>query len=224
MADQDDLAAEWGLKRFCRAGAVAPKGGPAPSGRRRWCRRRRIWAAQWAAMIEDGRTVSSRPATKGGAEAYPQTRRKSTVLLGFISATITLNEIRASGRSSISAMVPPNERLPDARNHLRNRPSWRLMTTSLRNFTSDNVEVLARPHHLGALSATISIRSPLPAILAVFKGRGVGQFRPVPRSDLQPSSIRSSTCCSSAAADRPAIPHRGPSLHDDSRRPAWSSA
>ena len=92
----------------------------------------------------------------------------------------------------------------------------RLMTTSLRNFTSDNVEV--------SLDRITSVRFgdylnsiPLPAILARVQGRGVGQFRPRHRQ-FEPDLFDHRR-----AARRPARPdrdpHRGPSLHHDRDQP-----
>ena len=52
----------------------------------------------------------------------------------------------------------------------------RLMTTSLRNFTSDNVEVSPRPHHVGLFGDYLN-SIPLPARPRRIQRRGMGQFR-----------------------------------------------
>jgi len=81
---------------------VAPKGGPAPAGADG--AGDDDMAAQWAAMIEDGGQFVQ-AGNKGGAERILN-QEEIDSLLGFNLADITLNETRASGRSSIRRWSP----------------------------------------------------------------------------------------------------------------------
>jgi flagellar motor switch protein FliM len=160
MADQDDLAAEWG-EALAEQG-VAPKGGPAAGGGADGAGDDDM-AAQWAAMIEDGGQFVQ-AGNKGGAERILN-QEEIDSLLGFNLADITLNE-NSGIRAIIDSAMVSYERLPML--EIVFDRLVRLMTTSLRNFTSDNVEV--------SLDRITSVRFgdylnsiPLPAILAVFK-------------------------------------------------------
>ena len=118
-------------------------------------------AAQWAALVESTNQASS---GKGGAERLLN-QEEIDALLGF-SAT----EVSASDKSGVRAIIDSAmvsyQRLPML--EIVFDRLIRLMTTSLRNFTSDNVEV--------SLDRITSVRFgdylnsiPLPSLLAVFK-------------------------------------------------------
>ena len=149
--DQDALAAEWG--QALDAETAAPGGAPAAMGEEA--------AAQWAAMVDDG---SGFQGAKGGAERILN-QEEIDSLLGFSLADVSLTE-NSGIRSIIDSAMVSYERLPML--EIIFDRLVRLMTTSLRNFTSDNVEV--------SLDRITSVRFgdylnsiPLPAILAVFK-------------------------------------------------------
>jgi len=157
--DQDSLAAEWGLAleadaAKARQAAVAeaappyprPTGGDAPA----------------PAAVDDGAQFIQ--AARGGAERI-LTQEEIDGLLGFSLSDISLND-NSGIRAIIDSAMVSYERLPML--EIVFDRLVRLMTTSLRNFTSDNVEV--------SLDRITSVRFgdylnsiPLPAILAVFK-------------------------------------------------------
>src|SRR5690348_6541394 len=160
MADQDDLAAEWG-EALAEQG-VKPKGAAAGNDD--------DMAAQWAAMIEDGGQFVQ-AGNKGGAERILN-QEEIDSLLGFNIADISLNE-NSGIRAIIDSAMVSYERLPML--EIVFDRLVRLMTTSLRNFTSDNVEV--------SLDRITSVRFgdylnsiPLPAILAVFRAEEWDNF------------------------------------------------
>lgn len=157
QVDQDALAAEWGMALEAEAtgGPVPPD--PALAGGEG----NEAMAAEWAAMIDQGTQFA--PA-KGGAE---RTLNQEEIdgLLGFSLADVSLAD-RSGIRAIIDSAMVSYERLPML--EIVFDRLVRLMTTSLRNFTSDNVEV--------SLDRITSVRFgdylnsiPLPAILAVFK-------------------------------------------------------
>ena len=153
--DQDALAAEWGLALEAESGAAAPNAEAAPASGLDEA------AAQWAAMVDDGSGLNG---TKGGAERILN-QEEIDSLLGFSLADVTLND-NSGIRAIIDSAMVSYERLPML--EIVFDRLVRLMTTSLRNFTSDNVEV--------SLDRITSVRFgdylnsiPLPAILAVFK-------------------------------------------------------
>ena len=148
--DQDALAAEWG--QALDAETAAP--GAAAVGSEEA-------AAQWAAMVDDGDALQS---GKGGAERILN-QDEIDSLLGFSLSEVSLND-NSGIRSIIDSAMVSSERLPML--EIIFDRLVRLMTTSLRNFTSDNVEV--------SLDRITSVRFgdylnsiPLPAILGVFK-------------------------------------------------------
>ena len=157
--DQDALAAEWGLALEEDAGT--PKDVPtAQQGADEA-------AAQWAAMVDDGSGFQG----KGGAERILN-QEEIDGLLGFSLADVTLND-NSGIRAIIDSAMVSYERLPML--EIVFDRLVRLMTTSLRNFTSDNVEV--------SLDRITSVRFgdylnsiPLPAILAVFKAEEWDNF------------------------------------------------
>ena len=125
-------------------------------------------AAQWAAMVDDG---SGFQGAKGGAERILN-QDEIDSLLGFSLADVSLND-NSGIRAIIDSAMVSYERLPML--EIVFDRLVRLMTTSLRNFTSDNVEV--------SLDRITSVRFgdylnsiPLPAILAVFKAEEWDNF------------------------------------------------
>ena len=155
--DQDALAAEWGVALDAEQQTVAesapaseqPEGGA------------EAMAAHWATMVDDGQFIQ---AAKGGAERI-LTQEEIDSLLGFSLADVNLND-NSGIRAIINSAMVSYERLPML--EIVFDRLVRLMTTSLRNFTSDNVEV--------SLDRITSVRFgdylnsiPLPAILGVFK-------------------------------------------------------
>src|SRR5215467_6204560 len=149
--DQDALAADCGLALEGEQAAT----GAATDGNDEM-------AAQWAAMIEDGGQLIQ--ASKGGAERILN-QEEIDSLLGFNLDDISLNE-NSGIRAIIDSAMVSYERLPML--EIVFDRLVRLMTTSLRNFTSDNVEV--------SLDRITSVRFgdymnsiPLPAVISVFK-------------------------------------------------------
>jgi flagellar motor switch protein FliM len=150
--DQDSLAAEWGLALEADAAkARQAEGGAAARG-----------ADVHGAGADDGSQFMQ--AARGGAERILN-QEEIDGLLGFSLADISLND-NSGIRAIIDSAMVSYERLPML--EIVFDRLVRLMTTSLRNFTSDNVEV--------SLDRITSVRFgdylnsiPLPAILAVFK-------------------------------------------------------
>lgn len=146
--DQEALAAEWGLSLDGEEGDGSGSDDE--------------MAAQWAAMIdEDG---EENPNAKSGGDRI-LSQEEIDSLLGF-----NIEELIARDQTGIRALIDSAmvsyERLPML--EIVYDRLVRLMTTSLRNFTSDNVEV--------SLDSITSVRFgdylnsiPLPAVLAVFK-------------------------------------------------------
>ena len=125
-------------------------------------------ASQWATMVDDGHFIQT---TKGGAERV-LTQDEIDSLLGFSLTDISLND-NSGIRAIIDSAMVSYERLPML--EIIFDRLVRLMTTSLRNFTSDNVEV--------SLDRITSVRFgdylnsiPLPAILGVFKAEEWDNF------------------------------------------------
>jgi flagellar motor switch protein FliM len=152
--DQDALAAEWGMSLESdgtdNATAVAAAAGGDDM------------AAQWAAMIDEGGGYAQ--AAKGGSERILH-QDEIDSLLGF-----NIDDIKLTDNSGIRAIIDSGvvsyERLPML--EIIFDRLVRLTTSSLRQFTSDNVEV--------SLDRITSVRFgdylnsiPLPAILAVFR-------------------------------------------------------
>src|SRR3954452_11975163 len=153
--DQDALAAEWGLALDAEAetpGEAEPDGA-AEAG-----------AAQWQSMAEGGGGGQFTQNTKGGAERILN-QDEIDSLLGFSLTDLSLSD-NSGIRAIIDSAMVSYERLPML--EIVFDRLVRLMTTSLRNFTSDNVEV--------SLDRMTSVRFgdymnsiPLPAVLSVFK-------------------------------------------------------
>src|SRR5499425_3046749 len=128
--DQDALAADWGLALEAEGAVEAPAGESDGAGGGA-----DEMAAQWAAMIDDGSQFVQ--AAKGGAERILN-QEEIDSLLGFSLADITLND-NSGIRAIIDSAMVSYERLPML--EIVFDRLVRLMTTSLRNFTSENVGV-----------------------------------------------------------------------------------
>jgi len=150
--DDDDLAAAWGA-------ALEEQGVEGGDD----------MAAQWAAMIDDGEQEME-SSTRGADRVLNQEEIDN--LLGFnIDEQIT--DDQSGIRALINSAMVSYERLPML--EIVFDRLVRLTTTSLRNFTSDNVEV--------SLDSISSVRFgdylnsiPLPAILAVLKAEEWDNF------------------------------------------------
>src|SRR5579863_397220 len=129
--DQDALAAEWGValeaEQQATAGETKTPSAEGDSGAE-------AMAAQWATMVDDGHFIQ---AAKGGAERV-LTQEEIDSLLGFSLADVSLSD-NSGIRAIIDSAMVSYERLPML--EIIFDRLVRLMTTSLRNFTSDNVEV-----------------------------------------------------------------------------------
>jgi flagellar motor switch protein FliM len=163
QVDQDALAAEWGLALEAdgASGGSDVKGGDAGS-------TDGSGGAQWNTMEESPDFSSG---SKGGAERILN-QEEIDGLLGFSLTDIALND-NSGIRAIIDSAMVSYERLPML--EIVFDRLVRLMTTSLRNFTSDNVEV--------SLDRITSVRFgdylnsiPLPAILGVFKAEEWDNF------------------------------------------------
>jgi flagellar motor switch protein FliM len=169
--DQDALAAEWGVALEAeqqQAAAAAAGGGTAPAAAPTEGGDAESMAAHWANMVDDGQFVQ---AAKGGAERI-LTQDEIDSLLGFSLTDVSLSD-NSGIRAIIDSAMVSYERLPML--EIIFDRLVRLMTTSLRNFTSDNVEV--------SLDRITSVRFgdylnsiPLPAILGVFKAEEWDNF------------------------------------------------
>jgi flagellar motor switch protein FliM len=152
--DQDALAEQWGAS----LDSEDPEAAAAEAAANELSE---TMAEQWAAMVDEG---SRSAASKASAERV-LTQEEIDNLLGFSVGEVNLDD--SSGiRAIIDSAMVSYERLPML--EIVFDRLVRLMTTSLRNFTSDNVEV--------SLDRITSVRFgdymnsiPLPAVLAVFK-------------------------------------------------------
>ncbi|HEX5779092.1 MAG TPA: flagellar motor switch protein FliM [Xanthobacteraceae bacterium] len=125
-------------------------------------------SADWAAMLDNGAVA---PTDKAGAERVLN-QDEIDSLLGFSLAELTVAD-HSGVRAIIDSAMVSYERLPML--EIVFDRLVRLMTTSLRNFTSDNVEVsLDRITSLRFGEYLNSI--PLPAILTVFKAEEWDNF------------------------------------------------
>src|SRR6266699_195894 len=153
--DQDAIAAQWeaSLDSEDPAEAAAAAAANELSG---------TMALQWAAMVEDG-SRDFGGGKNGGERVLSQEEIDN--LLGFNVGEVNLDD-NSGIRAIIDSAMVSYERLPML--EIVFDRLVRLMTTSLRNFTSDNVEV--------SLDRITSVRFgdymnsiPLPAVLSVFK-------------------------------------------------------
>src|ERR1043165_6987049 len=155
QTEQDAVAAEWGRALDADASHAAAAADPlSPSA---------------AAAEESTKILHS--TSKGGTERV-LSQEEIDSLLGFSLSDISLND-NSGIRAIIDSAMVSYERLPML--EIVFDRLVRLMTTSLRNFTSDNVEV--------SLDRITSVRFgdylnsiPLPAILAVFKAEEWDNF------------------------------------------------
>ncbi len=161
QVDQNALAAEWGLS-LDAGGAKTEAAEGAGEGQE-------AAAQQWAAAVDEGPGFGA--GSKSGAERV-LSQDEIDGLLGFSVADVAPND-NSGIRSIIDSAMVSYERLPML--EIVFDRLVRLMTTSLRNFTSDNVEV--------SLDRITSVRFgdylnsiPLPAILAVFKAEEWDNF------------------------------------------------
>jgi flagellar motor switch protein FliM len=163
QVDQNALAAEWGLSLDDNGGAKAGAAEGAGAGEGN-----EAAAQQWAASVDEPPSFG---AAKSSAERV-LSQEEIDGLLGFSVADVSLND-NSGIRAIIDSAMVSYERLPML--EIVFDRLVRLMTTSLRNFTSDNVEV--------SLDRITSVRFgdylnsiPLPAILAVFKAEEWDNF------------------------------------------------
>jgi flagellar motor switch protein FliM len=165
--DQEAMMAAWEAELAAEAeaasgGSSAGGGGGGDSGG--------DLAAEWEAMVGGGGTGERFNMPSGAERILNQDEIDS--LLGFDLSEDDYNE-RSGIRAIINSAMVSYERLPML--EIVFDRLVRLMTTSLRNFTSDNVEV--------SLDNISSIRFgdylnsiPLPAILAVFRAEELDNY------------------------------------------------
>ena len=153
--DQDALAAQW-------EGALDTEDPAEAAAEAEANELSETMAEQWAAMVDDG--SRSLGAGKAGGERV-LSQEEIDNLLGFSDGEVNIDE-NSGIRAIIDSAMVSYERLPML--EIVFDRLVRLMTTSLRNFTSDNVEV--------SLDRITSVRFgdymnsiPLPAVLSVFK-------------------------------------------------------
>src|SRR6266571_164879 len=152
--DQDAIAAQWEASLDSEDPAAAAEEAAANE-------LSESMALQWAAMVEDGgREFGNK---NSGERVLSQEEIDN--LLGFTVGDVNLDD-NSGIRAIIDSAMVSYERLPML--EIVFDRLVRLMTTSLRNFTSDNVEV--------SLDRITSVRFgdymnsiPLPAVLSVFK-------------------------------------------------------
>jgi flagellar motor switch protein FliM len=166
--NQDALAAEWGLA--LKAEASGPAGATSGPYVDPNLDKTEVAAAQWAAMVEEG-SQAAQAAKAGGADRILN-QDEIDGLLGFSLTDVSLSD-NSGIRAIIDSAMVSYERLPML--EIVFDRLVRLMTTSLRNFTSDNVEV--------SLDRITSVRFgdylnsiPLPAILGVFRAEEWDNF------------------------------------------------
>ena len=162
LDDQDAIAAQWEASLDSEDPTEAAEAAAANelSG---------TMALQWAAMVEDG-SRDFGGGKNGGERVLSQEEIDN--LLGFAVGDVNLDD-NSGIRAIIDSAMVSYERLPML--EIVFDRLVRLMTTSLRNFTSDNVEV--------SLDRITSVRFgdylnsiPLPAVLAVFKAEEWDNF------------------------------------------------
>src|SRR5579862_1216479 len=153
--DQDAIAAQWEASLDSEDPAAAAQEASANE-------LTESMALQWAAMVEDG-SRDFGGGKNGGERVLSQEEIDN--LLGFTVGDVNLDD-HSGIRAIIDSAMVSYERLPML--EIVFDRLVRLMTTSLRNFTSDNVEV--------SLDRITSVRFgdymnsiPLPAVISVFK-------------------------------------------------------
>ncbi|MDC7677338.1 flagellar motor switch protein FliM [Asticcacaulis machinosus] len=162
--DQEAMMAQWEAELAAEAEAATGGGGGAGGNGN-------DLAAEWEAMVGGGAGGGDRMNVPAGAERILN-QDEIDSLLGFDLSDEDYNE-RSGIRAIINSAMVSYERLPML--EIVFDRLVRLMTTSLRNFTSDNVEV--------SLDNISSIRFgdylnsiPLPAILAVFRAEELDNY------------------------------------------------
>jgi flagellar motor switch protein FliM len=158
--DQDAIAAQW--EASLDSGDSAAEAGSANE-------LTESMALQWAAMVEDG-SRDFGTGKNNGERVLSQEEIDN--LLGFTAGEVNLDD-NSGIRAIIDSAMVSYERLPML--EIVFDRLVRLMTTSLRNFTSDNVEV--------SLDRITSVRFadymnsiPLPAVISVFKAEEWDNF------------------------------------------------
>src|SRR5258705_10288464 len=160
--DQDAIAAQWEASLDSEDPAAAAEAAAANE-------LSESMALQWAAMVEDGgREFGNK---NSGERVLSQEEIDN--LLGFTVGDVNLDD-HSGIRAIIDSAMVSYERLPML--EIVFDRLVRLMTTSLRNFTSDNVEV--------SLDRITSVRFgdymnsiPLPAVLCGVQAEGMGKIR-----------------------------------------------
>src|SRR6202163_3354921 len=154
QVDQDAIAAQWEASLDSEDPAEAAEAAAANE-------LSESMALQWAAMVEDG----SRDFGNKNSGERVLSQEEIDNLLGFTVGDVNLDD-HSGIRAIIDSAMVSYERLPML--EIVFDRLVRVVTTSLRNFTSDNVEV--------SLDRITSVRFgdylnsiPLPAILGVFK-------------------------------------------------------
>ncbi|OQW57244.1 MAG: flagellar motor switch protein FliM [Proteobacteria bacterium SG_bin9] len=157
--DQDAIAAQWEASLDSEDPVAAAEEAAANE-------MTEAMAEQWAAMVDDSRGM----AASSGERVLSQEEIDN--LLGFSVGEVSLDD-HSGIRAIIDSGMVSYERLPML--EIVFDRLVRLMTTSLRNFTSDNVEV--------SLDRITSVRFgdymnsiPLPAVLCVFKAEEWDNF------------------------------------------------
>jgi flagellar motor switch protein FliM len=160
--DQDAIAAQWEAALDSEDPAAAAQEASANE-------LTESMALQWAAMVEDGSRDFG--GSKNSGERV-LSQEEIDNLLGFTAGEVNLDE-NSGIRAIIDSAMVSYERLPML--EIVFDRLVRLMTTSLRNFTSDNVEV--------SLDRITSVRFgdymnsiPLPAVISVFKAEEWDNF------------------------------------------------
>src|SRR5499427_7763055 len=153
--DQDALSAQWEASLGSEDPVAASEAASANE-------LTESMALQWAAMVEDG-SRDFGTGKNNGERVLSQEEIDN--LLGFTAGEVSLDD-NSGIRAIIDSAMVSYERLPML--EIVFDRLVRLLTTSLRNFTSDNVEV--------SLDRITSVRFgdymnsiPLPAVLSVFK-------------------------------------------------------
>ena len=162
QVDQDAIAAQWEASLDSEDPAAAAEAASANE-------LTESMSVQWAAMVEDG-SRDFGTGKNNGERVLSQEEIDN--LLGFTAGEVNLDD-HSGIRAIINSAMVSYERLPML--EIVFDRLVRLMTTSLRNFTSDNVEV--------SLDRITSVRFgdymnsiPLPAVISVFKAEEWDNF------------------------------------------------
>jgi flagellar motor switch protein FliM len=170
--DQDAMAAEWEAAMNEQANKRAPSPGEAAAVAAAMAASTDgdAFAAEWEAMVGDQAKPFEVPGGSGVERVLNQDEIDS--LLGFNAGDDDPAE-RSGLRAIINSALVSYERLPML--EIVFDRLVRLMTTSLRNFTSDNVEVSL--DNISSMRFGDYLNSiPLPAILAVFRAEQLDNY------------------------------------------------